>query len=311
MAEEVVVEAGVSDGASINTDIGANHEEAQLGNIEDGNLDGLQPEQVKERLLEESRRFLEPEQAVSEQHADGQEEVITPEGQPEGDSEPTREPTIAELQAQLEAQAKRLEDQEKFIGRQSKEVGELRDKEKELADLKTQMESDEFTMDKFLDNPREALRNEVEHNQRVERIRELEQNIELDRRVSENRETVSQFAPEFENQRDSIAKLLESDGIPTNSIQEYMSNIYMQDPAVAVQLSHRARLEAENASLRARLKDPATILQKVDQAASRGPSVTARSGQSAPAQRQISMDDVDHMSEDEVKQALEQIRRSR
>jgi len=302
-----VLEAGIDEGALTETTAGENHEEARLSDIQDGNIDGLEGQQVKQ-LLEESRRLRESEQAVSEQHVAQREEISEEEVEVPG--EEAQEPTIAELQQRLVAQEERFAEQEKFNARQSTELGLSRKKVEELEALKAETGED-ISVDNFLENPREALRQEREYADRQGRIAELENSIQRDEISGRNRDIIAQHAPEFESQRESIAKLLINDGNSMEEVQGFMSDAYNTDPAMVIQLSRRAQLESENATLKARLKSPGDMLQKIDQAARRGPSVTARSGQSAPVKNQISMEDVDYLSPAEVKAELARLQRSK
>ncbi len=235
----------------------------------------------------EPKEPKEPEQTEqSEQPANGE-----PTEQPEQtDSDHVK--ALEESKAKLEKQLANLQ---QVYGRQSNELGELRAKLKELK-KPTQEDYD-------ADTPK-ALEEQKEYDRVSQRAQELEQeqvNLSI---VERNIHFAKQFSPDLEANAPYIHKILtEQDGFTHQQANEFLGQIFVQNPLTVYQLNKRVKEVKEIQRLKAeinRLKQaPEQMLSKISKAASNGSNVAGTV--STPASKpELGFSDYSKLSDKEL-----------
>ena len=253
--------------------------------ITDELLSNLSDEELESRFSEnESSPATETVPADNKQKP---EQTEQPEQQAnEEPAEPTEEQpketaddhikALEESKAKLEKQLANLQ---QVYGRQSNELGELRAKLKELK-KPTQEDYD-------ADTPK-ALEEQKEYDRVSQRAKELEQeqvNLSI---VERNIHFAKQFSPDLEANAPHIYKILtEQDGFTHQQANEFLGQIFVQNPLTVYQLNKRVKEVNEIQRLKAeinRLKQaPEQMLSKISKAASNGSNVAGTV--STPASR--------------------------
>lgn len=260
--------------------------ESRLSDKEDSPATETVPadnEQTKE--TKEPEQTEQPEQQANEEPAEPTEE------QPRQDAD-DHVKALEESKAKLEKQLANLQ---QVYGRQSNELGELRAKLKELK-KPTQEDYD-------ADTPK-ALEEQKEYDKVSQRAQELEQeqvNLSI---VERNIHFAKQFSPDLEANAPHIHKILtEQDGFTHQQANDFLGQIFVQNPLTVYQLNKRVREVNEIQRLKAeinRLKQaPEKMLNKISKAASNGSNVAGTV--STPASRpELGFSDYSKLSDKEL-----------
>lgn len=236
---------------------------------------------------EQTKKSKEPEQTEQPKQPTNKEPTEQPE---QTDSDHVK--ALEESKAKLEKQLANLQ---QVYGRQSNELGELRAKLKELK-KPTQEDYD-------ADTPK-ALEEQKEYDRVSQRAQELEQeqvNLSI---VERNIHFAKQFSPDLEANAPYIHKILtEQDGFTHQQANEFLGQIFVQNPLTVYQLNKRVKEVKEIERLKAeinRLKQaPEQMLNKISKAASNGSNVAGTV--STPASRpELGFSDYSKLSDKEL-----------
>ena len=270
--------------------------------ITDELLSTLSDEELENRLSDkENSPATETAVADNEQTEESKKPEQTEQPKQPANEEPTEQPeqtdsdhikALEESKAKLEKQLANLQ---QVYGRQSNELGELRAKLKELK-KPTQEDYD-------ADTPK-ALEEQKEYDRVSQRAQELEQeqvNLSI---VERNIQFAKQFSPDFEANAPYIHKILtEQDGFTHQQANEFLGQIFVQNPLTVYQLNKRVKEVKEIQRLKAeinRLKQaPEQMLNKISKAASNGSNVAGTV--STPASRpELGFSDYSKLSDKEL-----------
>lgn len=270
--------------------------------ITDELLSTLSDEELENRLsAKEDSPATETVSADNEQTEEAKEPEQTEQPKQPANEEPTEQPeqtdsdhvkALEESKAKLEKQLANLQ---QVYGRQSNELGELRAKLKELK-KPTQEDYD-------ADTPK-ALEEQKEYDRVSQRAQELEQeqvNLSI---VERNIHFAKQFSPDLEANAPHIYKILtEQDGFTHQQANEFLGQIFIQNPLTVYQLNKRVKEVNEIQRLKAeinRLKQaPEKMLNKISKAASNGSNVAGTV--STPASRpELGFSDYSKLSDKEL-----------
>jgi uncharacterized small protein (DUF1192 family) len=270
--------------------------------ITDELLSTLSDEELENRLsAKEDSPATETVSADNEQTEEAKEPEQTEQPKQPANEEPTEQPeqtdsdhvkALEESKAKLEKQLANLQ---QVYGRQSNELGELRAKLKELK-KPTQEDYD-------ADTPK-ALEEQKEYDKVSQRAQELEQeqvNLSI---VERNIHFAKQFSPDLEANAPHIYKILtEQDGFTHQQANEFLGQIFVQNPLTVYQLNKRVKEVKEIQRLKAeinRLKQaPEQMLNKISKAASNGSNVAGTV--STPASRpELGFSDYSKLSDKEL-----------
>ena len=270
--------------------------------ITDELLSTLSDEELENRLSDkENSPATETAVADNEQTEESKKPEQTEQPKQPANEEPTEQPeqtdsdhikALEESKAKLEKQLANLQ---QVYGRQSNELGELRAKLKELK-KPTQEDYD-------ADTPK-ALEEQKEYDRVSQRAQELEQeqvNLSI---VERNIQFAKQFSPDLEANAPYIHKILtEQDGFTHQQANEFLGQIFVQNPLTVYQLNKRVKEVKEIQRLKAeinRLKQaPEQMLNKISKAASNGSNVAGTV--STPASRpELGFSDYSKLSDKEL-----------
>lgn len=270
--------------------------------ITDELLSTLSDEELENRLSDkEDSPAPETVPADNEQTKETKEPEQTEQPEQPANEEPTEQPeqtdsdhvkALEESKAKLEKQLANLQ---QVYGRQSNELGELRAKLKELK-KPTQEDYD-------ADTPK-ALEEQKEYDRVSQRAQELEQeqvNLSI---VERNIHFAKQFSPDLEANAPHIHKILtEQDGFTHQQANDFLGQIFVQNPLTVYQLNKRVKEVNEIQRLKAeinRLKQaPEKMLNKISKAASNGSNVAGTV--STPASRpELGFSDYSKLSDKEL-----------
>lgn len=270
--------------------------------ITDELLSTLSDEELENRLsAKEDSPATETVSADNEQTEEAKEPEQTEQPKQPANEEPTEQPeqtdsdhvkALEESKAKLEKQLANLQ---QVYGRQSNELGELRSKLKELK-KPTQEDYD-------ADTPK-ALEEQKEYDKVSQRAQELEQeqvNLSI---VERNIHFAKQFSPDLEANAPHIHKILtEQDGFTHQQANDFLGQIFVQNPLTVYQLNKRVKEVNEIQRLKAeinRLKQaPEKMLNKISKAASNGSNVAGTV--STPASRpELGFSDYSKLSDKEL-----------
>ena len=270
--------------------------------ITDELLSTLSDEELENRLSDkEDSPATETVPADNGQTEEAKEPEQTEQPEQPANEEPTEQPeqtdsdhvkALEESKAKLEKQLANLQ---QVYGRQSNELGELRGKLKELK-KPTQEDYD-------ADTPK-ALEEQKEYDKVSQRAQELEQeqvNLSI---VERNIHFAKQFSPDLEANAPHIHKILtEQDGFTHQQANEFLGQIFVQNPLTVYQLNKRVKEVNEINRLKAeinRLKQaPEKMLNKISKAASNGSNVAGTV--STPASRpELGFSDYSKLSDKEL-----------
>lgn len=210
-------------------------------------------------------------------------------------AEETQEPSeIETVKSELSNWQSRYKNLEEVIGRQGKELGELRKIKKQT---ESTPESEQEFLDKFIKSPKQALeeelgRRESEAGEQQRQAQEFKQN---------NRNFVYSAVPNMDKLSETILQLAKEDGIE-NANMEMLNETVISDPMLAIAYAKRALLKQEIESLRSKNGD---TLKKIASNSRKTQPLTGT--HSANTKEEISRKDVRNLSTEEIRARLKEL----
>lgn len=209
---------------------------------------------------------------------------------------------ISVSKTEWEKLQKRTKEQESFIGRQSSEIGKLRQSaaekmqsiEKEFADGAIDM----------ISNPLEGAKKISEYNAAKADDYELgrqQYNLYV-------KEQVSAIIPDFEASLEGIADVLKADGYEAGTIRDFLAHPYDEKPILLINLARRAeadkRYKAAMSEVETLKKKPAEVARKIEAALNEPQTMTAKSGQTIRTNTEMSESQIPFLSDAELAERL-------
>lgn len=208
------------------------------------------------------------------------------------------QPDLTSLAAQIAKLEKQIKDKEVMIGRQSKEIGDLRQK---VNPEKSEKPVEKLTSVDFITDPAAAIDKHLDAKKAEEekKLRDFEAVIEG------NKQLTKQFIPEFENIVGDIKSLLISeDGLPEEEVERFLKHPYNVDSSYLIQLGRRAQASKEIIKLREenkKLKEkPDEMIQQLKQVTRQSPTVKSGNDKALKAQ-DFTMKDFANMTDEQLK----------
>lgn len=269
-------------------------------------------DELTERLSEAQTGESEAEEPEAPSKDDPKEASSEESDTPEGESKQTAEapPKDENDPAILK---KRVQDKERMLQRQAWELGKIRKQREELtaklADLQKKIESPE--------TPEDIIDHKLELRDATSQLK----STEAQEKVATARALVETLVEPQEGLPEAMIECLRADGVDDGYLRSFYNNPYeVATPGEIVQLAGRAkdRMMAkelygylqqalkENAELRGR---PDAILDKVDQALQRGPSVSGTNGRTPTRASDFATTDLATMNLDQLHEALKEANR--
>ena len=208
--------------------------------------------------------------------------------------------------AELEKLRKQVTQQEEFIQKRNTEVGELRKRDLEIQGEIANRPSDDDMREKLDTDPLEAHRTLIAQDRADNERADLQARIhQLDAE-----ETITRAIPNFKELKDDIIALAKSDGLPERDIMDLRNNPYVFNPQDVIGLARRAQDAKRIQILEDQVSDISTSKQnmakKIAKAANSGRTITAASGQSTPANSDISNQQLSKISDAELDELLKE-----
>ena len=215
---------------------------------------------------------------------------------------PPAEGQITVDKADWEKLQKRTKEQESFIGRQSTEIGKLRQQATEKL-AKLEKEFTDGTVD-MIGNPLEGARKVNEYN-KVEADIEA---YERQEQVMLHKETVLAQIPDFEKSLTDIGEVLKADGFEDSVIEDFKRNPFIEPPALLVSLAKRASMSKAYKNAQAEIevlkKKPEEVVRKIENAMKETKTMTASSGAATQVKAVVSEDQISQMSDADLADIL-------
>ena len=198
------------------------------------------------------------------------------------------------LQAEHTKLKERWANQEKLLQRFGNEVGIMRKMSPEVVQERLQKIRDMYNPDSEIFDP-------VQGNEEIQRLRsdqtretQQEEITRTVRKVSETREAIKQFAPDFETEIDGMANLIKEDGAGEEYVQAFRQNPYLLDHTTLYNMHKRVALSKENVTLKAEVeklktenetlkRKPDEMLRRIENAGKFKPESAASKGASSQA----------------------------
>ena len=225
-------------------------------------------------------------------------------------TEPPAEETVTLTKAEHEKMKRQIEEKEKFIQRQSKEVGQRRKSEEQLR-------AEIFSLEQRLaDAQYDPVATRQIHKELDSRERQLDE-ISVNSQIEANKAAVTTFVAEPETYLDDIVELLREDGQPDEEIREFRNNPFSVHPGIVINLAKRAEAvrnmrnkDAEIASLKAEVAalkaEPKKVVKKIEETLKQPQTMTNASGQGTSVKSEIDVSQIPYLSDAELKKAIEE-----
>ena len=280
---------------------------------------------IPEATDEELETFIKSDLSLSEDDDDSDEDETedatpAPAGpdatKPKQEAAPADETPAKDTEAldtaEREKLVQRIKQQEAYIQRRNQEVGELR---KQLKTRNEHLEQD--LDDKFIENPREAMKAEAEIAKNKDAIDKLEAEQGRLSELHDAQVAVASHLRPDEANLDGMVECLKADGVDPAYIQEFRANPYgVARPETIIQLGKRQKSElllrqvvgytkkllAENQQLK---KKSGQVVDKIQSALKEPPQVTARSGGGSNTSKMPAIDSISSWSEEEINAHLQ------
>ncbi len=196
------------------------------------------------------------------------------------------------LKTEHEKLKERWANQEKLLQRFGNEVGIMRKMSPEEVQTRLQKIRDMY-------NPESENFDPVRGSEEIQRLRsdqvkeaQQEEVAKTVRRISETKEAIKQFAPDFETGIEDLANIIKEDGAPEQFVQAFRVNPYALDHTTLYNMHKRALLSKENVGLKAEVerlkaeneslkKKPDEMLRKIEEAGKFKPERAASRGASS------------------------------
>lgn len=215
---------------------------------------------------------------------------------------PPAEEQVTVPKAEWEKLQKRVEEKEKFIGRQSSEIGTLRQKAQEnLERIKQELSNGSIDM---AADPLGAANKVVEYNNaKVEEAR-----LEKEHYSAWSQEQVLQRVPNFAENLPVMAEILKADGYPDDVVRDFLRSPYEDTPTLLINLAHRAEAVKSERALRVEIeelkKKPQAVVKGIEAAMKESKNMTASSGAGHSVKAEVSADQIPMMSDAEIEEHL-------
>lgn len=260
----------------------------------------MSDQEVKEALAaaKEAAKGMSVKEITAEPSAVPFEEV---EEESKGEGESVGNEVLLKKIEQLEAElAKKV----KTVDRMGNELGSLRQIEDKLKILESQQANAKaVSLDKLVEDPRGAIRSELESSSRDLEIQALKAEHARRQVLQRNQEFLKQHAPNLESDWDAIAEVIKEDGADP---AELRSRLYDIDPLVTFNLARRAELARKVKELAKQVEalkaSGPELLKKVDAAARTGVKITGKTSGATITESPKAT--VKRMSDAELKEAL-------
>lgn len=256
-----------------------------------------------EEFSEEEEYYEAPEEEEGEvEETDSEEEAAEEEPQPQVNPDDK----IKDLEEQLEKARAEKGGLESVLGRQGKELGDLR---KKIEELKSQLEKEESLEtqeeinNKLIENPYQATLDLV----KKERILEEKKTALLDLQKQEYRKSnelvVRERIPHFDELKEDIAAILKEDSVEEDVIKEVMSDLFAENAAILIQIAKRAETAKKNRELEERLNKEHgkhdRILNNVAKATKQS-TLSAKTAGATPGTGALTAVDVRRMTSEQI-----------
>ena len=230
------------------------------------NVEDMDNDAIDGMLVDDEDILDSPDQDTPPADPPADEDDTPPADEPPAqDDTPPMEETVESLKVKLaeaaerEQQAvRRMSDKESFIQRQGNELGELRKLTKtDPEELRNQFDEDPVAAVNKMNAMRDAETREIELSAEIEQ--------------EQNKSTVLQSVPDFEDMVDDIAKLAITDGAPTEIVAQFRANPYTTPAPALMNMVSRVRTNMRVTALEKELADSkkskASMLENIANAA--------------------------------------------
>ena len=245
---------------------------------------------------------LETEKDTEEVETEEESEVSNEQESEETSSEeePTEEQTSdSELKKELDNWKNRYENAQHLIAKHGTELGQLRQLVQQLQDQKPQKEEDEAEfLDTFVQNPKAAIAKELQKRE-AEVLQRKQHQEQLNQ---QNLQYVQNSAPDFDNYKQDILEVAKLDGIK-NASMDMLNHTLYNDPILALQFYHRAKLMRENNELKTKGKN---VVKQLATNSKKTPTLT--SGNSKKSSKVGLTDkEISNLSDKQLQELLKQL----
>lgn len=244
-----------------------------------------EPEKSKEKpeAEEAGKENVGEEKPEETPEKEPEKEASKEEGKAEFDTEKYKDMSNADLIKEIEKQQKSHLADQKMIGRQSTELGNLRkaktESDAKIAEFKAAKKPDaEEIKELFEEDPAKGVA-AINSNKDIENKQKLE---EITNRALETQMAVMEKMPDFEDMIDDMCGLLKDDGIDAKVISDFKQYPYVADSATLFQLAQRARTVKDNLKLKLELetlkKQTNNVEKKIQETGKKGPALSNKAG---------------------------------
>lgn len=235
------------------------------------------------------------------------EAVITPASEKKDEptlpvTTPPADEQVTVSKAEWEKMQKQVGEKEKFIGRQSSEIGMLRQKAQEnLERIKQELSNGSIDMNA---DPLGAANKVVEYNN----AKTEETRLEKEHYTAWVQEQVSRQLPKFEELLPDMVEILKADGYDSEVIKDFARSPYEDNPVILINLARRAEAMKTERTLRAEVeelkKKPQAVVKGIEAAMKESRPMTASSGAASSVKPEVSTDQIPLMSDAELEDTL-------
>ncbi len=185
------------------------------------------------------------------------------------------EPDNEQLRRAHESLRKQHEHLQQLYGRQSNELGRLREK------LKPKPTQEDFDSD-----PVKATEQMAEHQSQVKHIESVEQEQQIREVVMQNIQFAQQHAPDLEANAQVIYDLMvNEDKVAPTEANAFLGKIFLQNPWGVFQLNQRARAYRQVQALQRQIEElkqaPKKVINNISKVNQSIPGISASTGHSA------------------------------
>jgi hypothetical protein len=241
----------------------------------------------------------------------------TPATSGESPSQPRRQLTPDEIKARAAASIKRVEGQEIIVQRALSKLGEF--KKEITAEINEILQG--TTEDAYLQDPRGAMRKELDLREKQGELRAVEAEEERVQKTAEAQRIVAKHIKPEEMFLEDMALALHEDGVPLDQARAFVGDpiAHGADGKFIVQVQRRARaeralrmlvaytkqLQAEHADLKAKANGATgEVLRKIEQATNEPPRLNGKGSAVAKSTGKITEAHIPNLSDAELDELL-------
>ena len=244
---------------------------------------------------------------ISDKHPETDENPEAEQGS-QKDQEIDWKEEAVKLKKELEKEKESKQGLESVLGRQGQQLGDLRKQIETLTQQLTVWESpeeqDKFN-DKFIHNPYQAAIEITKKERETEQTRKQLQELQRLELAKTNEIYIKEKIPNFDELKEDISEILRSDGVAEPIVKAVMSDIYVEDPAILMQLAKRAEIVKENRELKSRFNNEKSksdrVLGNVEKAAEMRTALNTKTPSSTRGMGVLTEQQIWAMSPEEVK----------